>query len=563
MSCSNCQTPNEPNAPRCARCGYWLVSVADLAVGSVLSERYRLLKPLGKGGMGVVFKAHDSVLEEDVALKLLRSDIAEEPDAARRFRQEIRLARRVRHRNVCAIHEYGEDGGIRYISMELIEGVDLRQVLRRQGTPTAVEALDISIQIAEGLSAIHEAGIIHRDLKTANIMIDAQGCVRLMDFGIAKQVASESMAGVTALGTIMGTPEYMSPEQGRGENTDFRTDVYSLGVMVFEICTGHLPFKGDTPIATIFKHIQEPPPLFGEQAAQIPRPVVPLLAKALAKSPQDRYQSVAEMLQALRDARDACGQLPRAVPRIPAAPPIVTGAVAPQLEPATQSRVAPTSVPTRVPTAMRTLVPGGVSLDASGEATAATPGRHVLNPEAAVPSATEGAVDRTPGASRKHAAAIPTVARSPGWPLRFWLFTGLGPLVIVALALGGFLGYRVLRDRTRIALPQDRRTSASGIQQTPAPAPLTVRQGVLIIDALPWAEIVSVVGENGAPQALGSARYTPAVVHLPEGVYAICLRHPQFGSSKVNATVRAAAETRQVVEMGHVDARQYLREAGF
>jgi len=305
MKCSNCQALNELTRPRCVSCGYWLVSATDLPVGSVLSERYQLLKPLGKGGMGMVFKAHDSVLEEDVALKLLRSDIAEEPDAARRFRQEIRLARKVRHRNVCAIHEYGEDGGVRYISMELIDGVDLRQVLRRQGPPAALEAVDISIQIAEGLDAIHEAGIIHRDLKTANIMIDAQGCVRLMDFGIAKQMGGEPTLGATALGTIMGTPEYMSPEQGRGEKTDFRTDVYSLGIMVFEIFTGQLPFKGDTPIATIFKHIQEPPPLTGQLAARIPGPVVPVLAKTLAKSAEDRYQSVRDMLKALRDVRAA------------------------------------------------------------------------------------------------------------------------------------------------------------------------------------------------------------------------------------------------------------------
>ena len=268
--------------------------------GSVIASRYEIVETLGKGGMGMVYKAHDRVLDDTVAIKVLRPDVAAEPEMARRFRSEIKLARKVRHRNVCGIHEYGEDGGLRYIAMEYIEGVDLRHALTRTGAPLPAEAFEIAIQLAQGLHAIHEAGIIHRDLKTPNIMRDSRGHVRLMDFGIAKQAGETPGAAVTALGMIVGTPEYMSPEQARGEKVDFRSDVYALGVVIFEIFTGQVPFRAETPIATIFKHLQDAPPI---DQATLPAPLMPVLHKALAKSPRDRYATAADLVRALSDAR--------------------------------------------------------------------------------------------------------------------------------------------------------------------------------------------------------------------------------------------------------------------
>jgi len=240
------------------------------------------------------------VLGEAVAIKVLRADLAWESEMRQRFLHEIRLARRVSHPNVCRIHEYGEDGGLRFIAMEFIEGVDFRHLLTRSGAPLPEEAFEISIQLAQGLHAIHEAGIIHRDLKTPNIMRDSRGHVRLMDFGIAKQAGESAGVGVTALGMIVGTPEYMSPEQARGEKIDFRSDIYALGIVIFEIFTGQVPFRAETPIATIFKHLQDAPPI--DQAA-LPAALMPVLHKALAKSPGDRYATAAEMVRALQDAR--------------------------------------------------------------------------------------------------------------------------------------------------------------------------------------------------------------------------------------------------------------------
>jgi len=279
-------------------------ALAPLKVGSVLASRYEILGVLGRGGMGTVYKALDRILEEVVAVKVLRADTAMEPELARRFRSEIKLARKVRHPNVCAIHEYGEEGSLRYIAMEYVQGTDLREEMRVRGALPVADAFDTSLQIAEGLDAAHRVGVVHRDLKTPNIMRGEDGVVRLMDFGIAKRLGPGDSSFATAVGIVMGTPEYMSPEQARGDKVDFRSDIYSLGVLVFELFTGHVPFHGHSPVATIMKQIHEPPPLEGPDVAGIPPAMMPVLRKALAKDPLDRYQTARDFIEALRRAHD-------------------------------------------------------------------------------------------------------------------------------------------------------------------------------------------------------------------------------------------------------------------
>jgi serine/threonine-protein kinase len=300
MICPACKAENGEDAEACFTCGKALFALTQ---GISLAGRYEILSPLGRGGMGMVYKAHDLVLDETVAIKVLRSEIAREPEMAKRFRSEIKLARRVSHRNVCRIHEYGEDAGVRFISMEFIDGVTLKD--RLQGRPASVEeGLGIGLQVARGLQAVHDHGIIHRDFKTSNIMIDAKGVVRLMDFGIAKAAGSET-SSASGTGHAIGTPEYMSPEQARGVSVDLRSDIYSLGCVLFEIFTGRVPFRGETPVATMFKQIHDSFP--ASDIAKLPDPLVPVLRRALAKSPEDRFASVAELSVALRAARDALG----------------------------------------------------------------------------------------------------------------------------------------------------------------------------------------------------------------------------------------------------------------
>ncbi len=303
MTCPSCGS--EAEGVVCNACGKVLHESGRLPDGYRIADRYEIRRFLGEGGMGTVYEAYDRKLEERIALKLLKADFIHSQEMERRFRHEIKLARRLRHPNVCAIHEYGESGPLRYIALELIEGIDLKRRLREIGVLGSAEGFRVALQITQGLDCIHKAGVVHRDLKTSNVMLDRNGDVRLMDFGIAKQLGVEATLGATAVGSIIGTPEYMSPEQGRGETIDCRSDLYSLGIVIYEIFTGDVPFRGDTPIATIFKTIQEPVDLDGPRAKGIPVSLRPVLLRALAKSASDRFASADEMVTALTVARDA------------------------------------------------------------------------------------------------------------------------------------------------------------------------------------------------------------------------------------------------------------------
>jgi serine/threonine-protein kinase len=332
MNCPSCRADNEPSAKACFACGAPLdPALAGLADGALFASRFEILGPLGRGGMGMVYRAFDRELGETVAIKVLRPDVARESGRVeQRFRSEIRLARRVRHRNVCSVYGDGEDRGLLYICMELVEGENLARLAREGGGLSPADAWSAALQVADGLRAIHEVGVVHRDLKTANLMRDRKGVVRVMDFGIAKHHGSTTGgATVTATGTLMGTPEYMSPEQLRGDEVDFRSDLYSFGVVVYELFSGVLPFRGDTPVATILRQLQDAPFL---DLPALPGPLRPVLVRALAKSPEDRYADADEMRRALEAARDqaAPGPLPLVAGRSADAPddrtrPVVPG----------------------------------------------------------------------------------------------------------------------------------------------------------------------------------------------------------------------------------------------
>jgi eukaryotic-like serine/threonine-protein kinase len=318
VTCPKCRAEVVPGARECHACGSPVVAV-PITAGSRIASRYTLLHELGTGGMGVVFKAQDETLDEVVALKFIRPDFASNGDLARRLRTETKLARSVRHRNVCGIHEYGEDGDLLFISMEYVDGRNLRQLLRQTGPPDWERAYDIALQVADGLAAIHDAGVIHRDLKPANIMIDSRDVVRLMDFGIAKVVTADGGSGATGLGHVVGSPEYMSPEQVRDWPLDFRSDIYSFGVVLFELFTGRVPFRGDTPAATILKHLEEAPPLHGPLAARLHPAIVPILERALAKERDARHATCAEIRRELERARDH-DETPELLPSAPQQP---------------------------------------------------------------------------------------------------------------------------------------------------------------------------------------------------------------------------------------------------
>lgn len=427
MNCPSCQTENEPSAASCFKCGRAFYALTE---GSVLAGRYEILSPLGQGGMGMVYRAKDRELDEVVAVKVLRPDLASSPEMAQRFRSEIRLARKVRHRNVCGIHEYGQEGHLRFISMELVDGVDLKRVIQASGPLPPYEAYEVGIAVAEGLGAIHEAGIIHRDLKTANIMRDSRGVVRLMDFGIAKEWRAVSTPGTTA-GQVIGTPEYMSPEQARGGKADFRSDIYGLGVVLFELFTGEVPFHGDTPVVTMMKQLQEAAPLEGRLAARLPPTLVPVLRKALAKTPTERYQTARELADALQRARDTSPTenwplhppAPLRVPT-PAESSETTPYPAPFLSP-DRATADKGPVPVGSPLLVRRLMPSLLAVGGAGLLLTLFVGIRAMLPPAPSPALSAAAAPRLPATAMTTTAPpasvspeakplAPTVAEAPG-----------------------------------------------------------------------------------------------------------------------------------------------------
>ncbi len=275
-----------------------------LTRGTVLAKRFEVIEEIGHGGMGTVYKVYDPRIDEVLAVKILKPEIASDAETIERFRNEIRLARKVAHRHVCRMYDLGEDGLTVYITMEFVPGEDLKSFIRRSKVINEAKVLDLSFQIAEGLQEAHRQGIVHRDLKPQNIMIDREGNAKIMDFGIARSLSSR---GQTGTGVIIGTPEYMAPEQADGRGADQRTDIYALGAIMFEMATGRLPFEGETPLSIVLKHKSERPTVPSELNSQLSPGLCRMIMKCLEKDPGKRYQNATALL----------GDLARLIPNAP------------------------------------------------------------------------------------------------------------------------------------------------------------------------------------------------------------------------------------------------------
>ena len=311
MECLKCHSENSSDSRFCRKCGTQLlppesapVSLTEtlqttakkLAPGTTFARRYQVIEELGGGGMGNVYKVIDTEINVRVALKLLKPEIATDQQTIERFRNELILARTISHRNVCRMHDLGKEEGLYYITMEYVPGEDLKRLIRQIGQFSPGRAILIAKQICEGLAEAHRLGVIHRDLKPHNLMVDEEGNVRIMDFGIARTTRAR---GMTDSGAIIGTPEYMSPEQVEGKKADQCSDIYSLGIILYEMLTGRVPFEGETPFGIGMKHKSEIPKNPKDMNAQIPDELARVILRCLEKDQAKRYQSAAEVFSEL------------------------------------------------------------------------------------------------------------------------------------------------------------------------------------------------------------------------------------------------------------------------
>ncbi|MEO8816199.1 MAG: Stk1 family PASTA domain-containing Ser/Thr kinase [Mycobacterium sp.] len=281
-----------------------------------LSDRYEVGEVLGFGGMSEVHRARDTRLHREVAVKVLRADLARDPSFYLRFRREAQNAAALNHPSIVAVYDTGEAdtpaGPLPYIVMELVEGVTLRDIVHNDGPMPPVRAIEVIADACQALNFSHQHGIIHRDVKPANIMIDRHNAVKVMDFGIARALADAGNS-VTQTAAVIGTAQYLSPEQARGEPVDARSDVYSLGCVLYEILTGEPPFVGDSPVAVAYQHVREDPVPPSQRLPGLPADLDAVVLKALAKNPDNRYQTAAEMRTDL--VRVHSGERPEA-PRV-------------------------------------------------------------------------------------------------------------------------------------------------------------------------------------------------------------------------------------------------------
>jgi len=357
VECFRCHTPIPENSRFCSSCGADVsggdgptstssIDIVRERLQRIIEGEYRIERLLGKGGMGQVFLAHDLTLEREVAIKVLPPDVAQDDQVVRRFQQEAKTAAKLDHPNIIPIYRVESEGGLNYFVMKYISGTSLEDLLDKKEPLAVPEIQRILWEAACALGHAHQRGVVHRDVKPANIMFDHDGRVMLTDFGISK--ALQAATGLTATGMIIGTPHYMAPEQGKGSPVDGRADQYSLGVVGYRMITAELPFSGDSVHTIIYKHIYEEPPLASTKRPGIPGALTVAISRALAKEPDQRFPTMEDFATAVwpeqpvaSPAKSRSAARPRA--RATAdAPTEITGAPTTPLPAAKSRRPAPT-----------------------------------------------------------------------------------------------------------------------------------------------------------------------------------------------------------------------------
>ncbi|HVV58254.1 MAG TPA: protein kinase [Gaiellaceae bacterium] len=263
-------------------------------VGDVLADRYELEELVGTGGMSSVYKAHDRLLDRTVALKVLHQQYSSDDDYVERFRREARSVATLTHPNIVTVIDRGEHGDRQFIVFEYVDGDNLKRMIERRGPAPVETALEIGIQMARALAFAHQNGLVHRDVKPQNVLLNGDGQAKVTDFGIARSL--DVQHGMTQTGTVLGTSDYIAPEQAQGQRVDEQTDVYSLGVVLYELLTSHVPFPGENFVAVAMRHINEEPPSIRDERPDVPVRVDAAIRRAMAKRPEDRFASMGELV---------------------------------------------------------------------------------------------------------------------------------------------------------------------------------------------------------------------------------------------------------------------------
>jgi serine/threonine protein kinase len=308
MICPKCRFNNQAGIVFCGKCGEKIPieenltltatrtlppSAEHFARGSIFAGRFEVIEELGQGGMGTVYRVLDRTINEEIALKLLKPEVASDKYSIERFKNELKLARKITHKSVCRMYDLNEEDGTPYITMEYVPGEDLKSLIKRAGKLSIEKAVTFAIQMGEGLAEAHKLGVVHRDLKPQNLMVDREGNIHIMDFGIARLV---HVSELTEKGVMIGTPHYMSPEQAEGQPVEQRTDIYALGVILFEMATGQALFQGDSALSIVVKHKSEIPRNPRDLNDQVPESLSRLILKCLQKDKEQRYQNAQDLL---------------------------------------------------------------------------------------------------------------------------------------------------------------------------------------------------------------------------------------------------------------------------
>ena len=396
---------------------------------TVLNDRYEIQQRIGRGGMADVLLARDLLLDRPVAIKVLFAEFATDPNFVERFRREAQSAAALNHPNIVSVYDWGKYGGTYFIAMEYIEGRTLADIVRANGRVSPVQAAEIASEVSAALAFAHRNGVVHRDIKPANILIGSSGQVKVADFGIARAMNSAADSNLTQVGLVMGTATYFSPEQAQGAQPDPRSDLYSLGIVMYEMVGGRPPFAGDNPVAIAYKQVHENPQPLNQIAPDVPRPFEAIVAKLLAKNPAVRYPDGDSLRDDLRRFRN--GEPVKALAGV-APPP------GPPARPTGATTIARTVAPPR---------PNTGAVGAAGAYAAAT--ATTANPNATTAMPRSGSVPVT-GASPRPASRYPTGANEAVYydpPQRRGWWGIAAFIAIIALAAGGFVLFKALNHK--------------------------------------------------------------------------------------------------------------------